>query len=155
MPNRKPRGSLSSPPVTNKTTPSQTLPPGKPASKRSKVKTPLAEGKPSLLEPVASTSHHVASTLKPLKETHSTSITLPTQTAVEVKQTADRSDQAPVTLQCTDEVSTGGIEAVLIQGIHTHSHGGVLFALSFLAECQYGQQLSRRRAHQCVSVLLK
>ncbi|XP_030599089.1 transcription factor TFIIIB component B'' homolog [Archocentrus centrarchus] len=105
---RKPRDSLSSLPVTNKIAPSQNLPPGKPASKRSKVKTPLAEGKQSLLKPVASTSHDVDSTqilAQPLKETHPTSTTLLTQTAVEVEQTTGRLDPAPSALQCTDEQS--------------------------------------------------
>ncbi|XP_031590447.1 transcription factor TFIIIB component B'' homolog isoform X2 [Oreochromis aureus] len=104
---RKPRGCLSSLSVTKKTSPPQNLPPSKPVSKRSKLKTPVTEGQQSLPEPVASTSHDVPSTrslTQPVKETRSTSITLLTQTAVNIRETCDRSPRSPdpSTSQCTE-----------------------------------------------------
>ncbi|XP_035766223.1 transcription factor TFIIIB component B'' homolog isoform X2 [Neolamprologus brichardi] len=105
---RKPKGSLSSLSVTKKTSPAQNLPPSKPVSKRSKLKTPLTEGQQSLPEPVASTSHDVPSTqslTQPLKETRPASITLLTQTAVIIRETCDQSPRSPdpSTSQCTED----------------------------------------------------
>ncbi|XP_042078784.1 endochitinase 2-like isoform X2 [Haplochromis burtoni] len=105
---RKPKGSLSSLSVTKKTSPPQNLPPSKPVSKRSKLKTPLTEGQQSLLEPIASTSHDVPSTqslTQTLKETRPASITLLTQTAVNIRETCDQSPRSPdpSTSQCTED----------------------------------------------------
>lgn len=68
---------------------------------------PLTEGQQSLLEPVASTSHDVPSTqslTQTLKETRPASITLLTQTAVNIRETCDQSPRSPdpSTSQCTE-----------------------------------------------------
>lgn len=96
---RKPKDLPPFPSETTKTAPSVNPPLGKAADKQSS-------------EPVASTSHDVAPTpglTQPQKEAHSTSITPPTQTEVDIQQTSDlspnSSDRTPCTSQSTAEVS--------------------------------------------------
>ncbi|XP_044029871.1 transcription factor TFIIIB component B'' homolog isoform X3 [Siniperca chuatsi] len=121
---RKPKGI---PSEKSNTAPSSDSPPGKAASKGSKVKTPRAARKRSTPAPVPSTSYDVTPTPNPTmapEETRSTfSPTSPTQTEVHIEQTSEHSqlcsDPTSSTSQCTAEVSASqqsdGVESSSIE----------------------------------------